>query len=285
LTRCQQAGSKDHCSFDHPAGNSGGPAGARTPYAMLINMNKKWPSVIFFLITSSLFGQDNPMFDSLEYFRRNKITRVHYYMSSWYYSTGFKYLRFSFDKNTNTLSNDSLVFHDPSLNRAKKITTLGTHDFSLKDTVYRREGFSYSSTIKYQFDGYGRLIRILDITDHYNVRAVDDAATSIFDVSPSEKTYTTTTEYFYADSKSKRIKLMTTESPYYREERNFFYKDNRLVKRVDRKTQKGNRDVSVDTFLYEYYVDGKLMKETRKVKDSRCKSHCEGTIEYKYDTD
>jgi hypothetical protein len=248
-------------------------------------MDRKSLSLTFFLIVFRLFGQDHPMFDSLDYYKRNKIKRVHYYVSSWYYSPGFKYLRFSFDRNTNTLSNDSVVFHDPSLNRAKRTGTLGTRSFSLKDTVYRQDGYTYSSTIKYQFDDLGRLVRRSDITEHNNVRTVGDSSGSIFDVSPGEKSYTTTTEYFYADPRSKRLKLTTTESPYYREERKYFYQGGRLVKRVDRKTQKGSKDVSIDTFLYEYYADGKVRKETRKVTDSRCKARCEGTIEYKYDTD
>ncbi len=46
-----------------------------------------------------------------------------------------------------------------------------------------------------------------------------------------------------------------------------------------------DKSISVDTFLYEYYPDKKLKKETRKVKNSRCKTNCEGTIEYKYDTE
>lgn len=228
-------------------------------------------------MTSGLFGQDNPMFDSLDYFTRNKIMNIHYLISSWYYSPGWDYMKFSFNKKTSTLNCDSIHYIDPSSPMAKT-TTLGSRRLNLKDTVYHRPGFAYSTTIKYQFDLNGRLTKMLDITEYYNPSAVDGLL-------PSDKTFTTTTEYFYADDVSKKLVRTTTDFHSFLEERNFFYKNNRLIKRVDKQINKNDKKVSVDTHLYKYYADGKLRKETRQVKDGRCKSNCIGTIEYKYDVE
>lgn len=234
--------------------------------------------VILTFLSCSLLGQDNPMFDSVDYFLRNKIKTVHWYISEDFCSPGWDYLKLSFDKNTRTLNSDSAHYRDTSSAMAKtKIS--GSRGFLFRDSVYNRPGFAYSTTIKYQFDKKGRLIKKLDITEYYPDSKVPG-------LSASDKKYTTTTEYFYADASTKKIIKTTTKSLHYSEEINFIYEKSRLLKRVNVKTQKNDKNRSTDTFTYEYYDDGKLRKETRQLIDPRYKQPmCAGFIEYKYDTD
>ena len=239
-------------------------------------------AILFIFITSPIFGQNNPMFDSLDYYHRNKIKSIHFHLSSWYYSPGWKYLKFSFDKKNNTLTCDSMVYYDPSSPTAKKVKSLGTRKFSMRDTVYHKKGFSNSSRIKHQFDKNGRLMKKIEITE-FDAPSMKNPTTS--GALKGAKNFTSTTTYIYADASSKKLLRTVTESPYILEERNYFYESQLLVKRIDTKTNKSTRDKSVDTFIYEYYPDKKLKKEIRRVKDGQCKSGCEGSIEYTYDTD
>ena len=216
-------------------------------------------SIIFIFVSFNLFGQDNPMFDSLDYFLRNKIRNIYFDISTWYYAPSFSSFKITFDK--------------------KSLTQNGV-SFSFRDTVISK-GQGFNDTIKYIYDNKRRLIKKL-VTSTTTVSKQNE----ILNSRPSDRApYLTTTTYFYSDSSTKRLKKTVTESSSYIEERNFYYDKYLLSVRTSLDSNKIDHKVTFETTTYDYYPDKKLKKETRRVASDRCPDNCEGTIEYKYDTD
>jgi hypothetical protein len=93
--------------------------------------------VILTLLTSGLFGQDNPMFDSLAFFERNKIKTIHCTAPSWWYSPPFKSWKISFDKTKKTQSYHSYIPRYTSNKMAKAIASAEptSWNFKFRDTI------------------------------------------------------------------------------------------------------------------------------------------------------
>lgn len=237
------------------------------------------------------------MFDSLDYFVRNRIKTVHFHAYGDNTPDEFKNISANFDKDKKTFN--------------------GRH-FRLRDTIFVKQWYDprdkqthsqkYNDTIRYTFDKKGRL------TSQFHVDQ--------YGVGPSQ----ITTTYLYTDDDSKRIKTIIKETTEYIDSTKYSYDKKYLIKRVNtlhRKryslkdsTIKGssknyldysslpynhyyselhsNHDMTRCTFesespttvLYEYYQDGKLKKETRMYAMKFCENNlCKSYIDYKYDTD
>jgi len=236
--------------------------------------------IILFLISSSLFGQNNPMFDSVDYFLRNKIKTVHEYHSSWYYGGIISYFKTSFDKQTRTLRYDSLGFNPADSLFAKDFMGF-VRNFRLRDTIYPRSN-GYNDTIKYIFDSKKRLYkRIYASTAPKNVGRIGIKGS----LGGERVPHVTTTTYFYTDTISKKISQEITESPYFIDKRNFYYTKTFLSTRTSVDSNKLSNRINFESMVYDYYPDKKLKKQTRRVSTDHCPGICEGTIEYKYDTE
>jgi hypothetical protein len=128
---------------------------------------------------------------------------------------------------------------------------------SNRDTIYNT-----GSKEKYYFDKSGRLIKVF---------SQDKRA-------PMAQSWTT--EYFYFDSVSKRIKLEIQESPNsYTKVTSYHYENDKLIKTYELfygHGQKSNYQ-HTRTNSYEYYPDSRLKLETTT---TNCKP--DRTSEYKY---
>jgi hypothetical protein len=232
--------------------------------------------VILTFLTSGLFGQENPMFDSVDYFLRNKIKVVHEYYSSWYYGLPWEYLKMSFDKNKKTLRLDSIKFEDPNSTFAKSMKTGGVNSFRMRDTIIRKD--NYNDTIKHFYDNKKRLKKI--------VYSSMTTKSHNFPADPKDFIpHVTTTTYIYEDSISKKIKRVVIESPFYIETRNFYYTKSLLSTRTSLDSNKISGRIKSEVTTYDYFPDKKLKRQTRRVTSDHCPTICEGSIEYKYDTE
>jgi hypothetical protein len=236
--------------------------------------------------TSTFFGQDNPMFDSLDYFQRNKIRTIHCETNSWWYALPFKKWQLSFDKKTNVVKVHSFVFDDKTSSFAKTIKP-SARNFTLHDTVIQTNRSEYNDTVKYFFDNKKRLSKKLFISTA-QMLSDSNLTNSITD---SERVlHITTITYFYADTISSKLKRTITESPYYIEESNYYYDKHLLSVRTSLDSNKISKEIKFEVTAYDYYPDKKLKKETRRVLSEHCPgivegTICEGIINYKYDTE
>jgi hypothetical protein len=246
-------------------------------------------SIILIFISSSLFGQDNPMFDSLDYFQRNKIKTVHCQTNSWWYAPPFKNWKISFDKDTKRIKYNSFVFDDTTSSMAKSFSSesSGGWDFRFNDTIIKNEKGLPNDTIRYVFDNNKRLSKkvVISTTPKHS-----NSIHSKINSAGVRVPHITTTTYFYADASSKRLKKKITESPYYIEEDSYYYDKYLLSIRTSLDSNKLDHKVKLETTVYDYYPDKKLKKETRRVASDHCPgivggTTCEGIIEYKYDTE
>ncbi|MES2679407.1 MAG: hypothetical protein V4635_05955 [Bacteroidota bacterium] len=239
--------------------------------------------VILTFLTSGLFGQDNPILDSVDYFLRNKIKVIHEYHSSWYYGHPWAYKKSSFDKKSRVLRLDSIKFKwdDPNSSWTKFMKPGSLTTFGSRDTIFRREN-NFNDTIKHFYDKNKRLTKTLFIATA--PKQSEDGSLSIGE-NAERVPHITTTIFLYADSVSKKIKRTITESPYFISVTNFYYDKTLLSIMATLDSNKLVNKITFETTTFDYYPDKKLRKQTRRVSSDYCPDICEGTIEYKYETE
>jgi hypothetical protein len=256
--------------------------------------------VILSFLTSGLFGQDNPMFDSLDYFERNKIKTIYCTANSWWYAFPFKSWQISFDKDKKTMTNHSYVPRHTDDKMAMAISSAEptSWNFKYRDTIIKAPEGEARSETKYLYDNKGRLQKIISTT--FNVPSESQYGFRYSENKDSNKTnsvgsqdknsHATSTTYFYTDTVSRKLKRITTESPYYFKITNFYYEKYLLGMKTETDSNKITQNINFQTFKYEYYRDRKLKREIRTVPSEHCpgfigNTTCEGIIEYKYDTE
>ena len=218
------------------------------------------------------------MFDSVDYFLRNKIKVIYEYHSSWYYGLPLEYVKSSFDKKSKTFRLDSIKFNDPTSPIAKNFKIGGINNFVLRDTVTTRQD-GFKDTLKYFFDNKKRLKQKAHIS--WLLKQGNFISSNPKDLVRHVTTWT----YIYEDSNSKKLKSVVTESPYFIDTKNFYYCKLLLSTRTSLDSNKIDHKITFETMSYDYYSDNKLKRQTRRVTSDHCPTICEGTIEYKYETD
>lgn len=253
--------------------------------------------LILFLtfLTSGLFGQNNPMFDSLDYFQRNKIKTIYCKTESWWYRGPFRGWSISFDKEAKTKKYHSFVYWDTDTSELVKAISAQfsqPQKFDFNDySGYSNNGDSYTE-IKHFFDHKKRLQKIIMIQKRsravstYGFRFSDSTAST----SEVNKEFMTTTNYYYSDTASNKLKRIVEESPYHVEETNFYYEKYLLTLKTITDSNKLDHKINFETFTYDYYPDRKLKRETRRVASENCpgiygRTECYGSTEFTYDTE
>jgi hypothetical protein len=261
-----------------------------------IRRRKKYLAVILIFSASNLFGQFNPMFDSLDYFERNKIETIYCKANSWWYASPFKSWEISFNKEKKTKTYHSYVVWDTTIKWASAIATAepASLDFKFRDTIIKAGEDGTNTEIKHVFDSKKRLQKKLVINNNFPVELLDGFRYSDKDTIGSSsgvsKAHVTSTTYYYMDTSSKKIKKIITESPYHIKETNFYYEKFLLSMITELDSNKNSQVVDFEVIRYDYYPDRKLKRETRRVATEYCPgiaghASCEGSIEYKYDTE
>ncbi len=250
--------------------------------------------LILVLSATGLFGQDNPMFDSLEYFQRNKIKVIHCKTESWYYADPFKEWSISFDKDAKTKKYQSFVYWDRDtfpLAKAISASLSNPQSFSFDDySGYSADGESFTE-IKHIFDSRNRLIKKVMLQKNtkalstYGFRFSDSTSST----NPVNNEFVTTTNFYYADTTNKLSKIVE-ESPYHIEEAKFYYEKILLSMKTITDSNKLDHKIGFETVSYDYYPDRKLRRETRRVASDNCpgvygRTECYGSVEFKYDTE
>lgn len=231
------------------------------------------------------------MFDSLDYFVRNKIKTIHYNISPWYYSPPWHYVKMSFNKQNNTLKCDSIGFDDVNSPTAKYFDKTGKgRSFGFKDTIILGEQGMYNDTVRHYFDAKGRIkqIQVKSAEKIYNgpVKSlIPDKQDNVNQLENKMIPTTLITSYFYYNDSTKKLKQIVTENKDYKEVRNYYYSQSLLSTQTKIDSNKIAHQVGFETTFYDYYPDKKLKKETRRVSTENCPNICEGVIEYKYETE
>lgn len=247
--------------------------------------------ILFFIslfVSVNSFAQDNPMFDSLDYFVRNKIKTIHYNISPWYYSPPWHYVKMSFNKQNNTLKCDSIGFDDVNSPTAKYFSKTGKgRSFGFKDTIMLGEQGRYNDTVKHYFDTKGRItqIQVKSAEYKYGTGVATSNTGQSKNVNNEVIPIISNTFYFYFNDSTKKLKQIVTENKDYKKVRNYYYSQSLLSTQTEIDSNKIARQVGFETTFYDYYPDKKLKKETRRVSTENCPNICEGVIEYKYETE
>lgn len=252
-------------------------------------------SIIFILLTSGLFGQDNPMFDSLDYFQRNKIKTIHCKTESWWYRGPFKEWSISFDKDAKTKKYHSFVYWDSDtsgLVKAISSNVSNPQNFNFDDySGHSPNGESFTE-IKHIFDNKKRLQKKIMVQKNSNSVSTYGFRFSGSTSSTDEvnKEFITSTNYYYSDTASNKLKRIVEESPYHIEETNFYYEKFLLTLKTITDSNKIDNKIKFETISYDYYPDRKLKRQTRRVASDHCpgiygRTECYGSTEFKYDTE
>jgi len=256
--------------------------------------------VLLTFLTLGVLGQDNPMFDSLDYFERNKIKTIYCTANSWWYAFPFTSWQISFDNDKKTIMNHSFVprHTDDKLAMAISSGKPTSWNFKYRDTIIKDQKGQDRSEARYLYDNKGRLHKTIYTTFNvppeaqYGFRYSEkkDSDKTDSDGYRHKKSHTTSTTYFYTDTVSKKLKRITTESPYYLKITNFYYEKYLVGMKTETDSNKITQNINFQTFKYEYYRDRKLKREIRTVPSEYCpgfigNTSCEGIIEYTYDTE
>ena len=239
------------------------------------------------------------MFDSLNYFQRNKIKTIYCEADQWWYGHPFKKWEIVFDKNKNSTRYKSIVprYRDGQLIQNLISYLCQDRYFKFRDTTFYTIDNNISREIKYSFDNNMRLKRQETIDyqssreSQYGFRfSTKDSAASLKPSSSKSNKHITSITYIYEDSDNNKIKKIIEESPNYVAITNFYYEQFLLSTKTKLDSNKITNEIKFESIAYDYYPDRKLKRETRRVADGRCpglagNTICQGTIIYKYDTE
>ena len=145
---------------------------------------------------------------------------------------------------------------------------------TFRDTIKENE-FGSKDTARNYFDKHKRIIKSVAVA------LARENPNSIAKI--EREVYTRT--YSYADSTKNKIKKIVWETPYFIEEKNFYYDKYLLSLRTTLNYNKITKKTYFETTSYDYYPDKKLKRETRRVADNECPGNCVGVIEYSYETE
>lgn len=188
--------------------------------------------IMTFVLTFKASGQSISFYDSLDFFTRTKTKQINVDQ-----------------KQNGKLFRQSTCYFDKKKSTAVWCGKLVGQQINCADTVYfkfanRDSTFKNGSTQKFFLDKSNRL------------------AKSIY---RDEKGQITSTEYYYVDSTSNRLKLTYQENAVSHTQINtFHYEDNKLIKTYELFFGRGKSSnyERTRTNLYEYYPDRRLKTET-----------------------